>query len=646
MGNSLSTKTDKIKYFDKKFKYYIKSYSDFDVNFQKYFINAIISYIHGNDSLSISELKEQLILFPYNFVSSIIKPSIYDFYQDRTEQIIVKNKKLLETHIKSFLERERNLFTTEIQKDFSEDMSYNINTFIQNSLNYIFSDYLCISSKFNELKDKYLNGDNDISFIKDLTNILHNYADSLLNKYEYKAIRKIQNNPELVSNTLIKKHSKFLSVSDSDEILVNHNFTNFFFCNDDNKNIEIFINFYILPSFSQNSLSNLYNLIINNPYMANNYICALIDHLSKNLDIKDFPEFFPYKDNLSIRVKKIAEFLDEVDLLEYYNSTNNSRLEKLKIQELQFSKDELYSSLTDLTKMNSYSTESLLGLSAFYSNRVTKLAPKLCKGIYILEKLDLYQEIYDNKSFTINDLKCTDSDIKEFMAQYDLFINDLQTNFSKDDYKLSDDYSEKILENHKKLFDKYQDGYENKFPGCYKDDFDFIINNLGSFIDCLYLLKDESIKTLLYTAIKDNKKNIINWGYIYEPSTKTNFNKVLLGFDIQSLNMPIRLHVPKEDLLNFIKSVTGKPLIPCYIGNDDLHTNIGYVSTQVLTVVPKDKKKNFLKNNSRQSMFTNHLKWIQRPLDMPNYYKSTTDKYFDLESSQVLYLDKDKGNSN
>lgn len=642
MEKSLSTKTDKIKYFDKKFQHYINSYSDFDIKFQKYFINYIISYIHENTSLNLSELKQQLISFPYNFVNSIIKPSIYDFYKDRTEQIIVKDKKLLETHIKSFLEKDRTLSMSKFQNPLSENISDNIQFFIEDSLkHYIFSDYLCISSKLNELRDKYLNGDNDVVFIKELTNILHKYANSDLNKYEYKAIRKFQNNPELISNTLIKKHSKFFSVSDANDISINRNFDNIFFSDDDNKNIEVFINFYILPHFSQDVLFKLYNLIINAPYTANDYICSVIEHLSQNVNINDFPEFFPYKNNLAIRIKKIAEFLDKVNLLEYYNSTNNSRLEKLKIKELQFSKDELFSSLTDLTKMNSYSIEALLGLSAFYANRVTKLAPRLCKGIYILEKLDLYQEIYDNKSFTINDLPCTDSELKEFMAQYDLFINDLQSNLSKEDYELSDDYSEMVEEKHKKLFDKYQDGYENRFPGCYEDDFDFIIKNLDSFVDCLYLLKDESIKTLLYTAIKDNKKNIINWGYISE-SNRADFNKLLLGFDIQSLNMPIKLHVEKEDLLNFIKSITGKPLIPCYIGDNALNSNIGYVSTQVLTVVPKDKKRDLLKNNSVQSMFINHLKWIQRPLNIPEYYKSKPERYFNLETSELLTMDKDK----
>ena len=98
----------------------------------------------------------------------------------------------------------------------------------------------------------------------------------------------------------------------------------------------------------------------------------------------------------------------------------------------------------------------------------------------------------------------------------------------------------------------------------YQKDFEFVSNTSNSQ-DFLYLLKTQTAKSLVYTALKDNKKNIINWGYINDYETEYDSDKILLGFDIQSLNMPIKLHVKKEDILPLIQNITNNSIIPCYM---------------------------------------------------------------------------------
>ena len=68
---------------------------------------------------------------------------------------------------------------------------------------------------------------------------------------------------------------------------------------------------------------------------------------------------------------------------------------------------------------------------------------------------------------------------------------------------------------------------------------------------------------------------------------------------------------------------------------------LGNVSTQILNVVSKDKKKAILKNSNVRSLFFNHIRWLQKSTEKPDYYKNLPDKFFDLSNdSFVKNLDK------
>ena len=646
-----------IEYFNKNIDSLKCNYSEKDIDYQKKFIDWLIHYIHKQkqNGVNLEKIQEEIYNIPQDFILSIASPSINDYFCDRTRDLICKNKKLLETHVESFLKKDRTINNTSKKYYYDENMDENIQKIIAETISAIFSDTTCINKELINLRENYLNGNSDKLFISTLTNNIQKYNNSIANLYFYKFIQKIKKNPELVTNTLLKKHNELFEVYDDlqesepnldssinekiilKQIKLKHSNNDTFYSEDLNKNIKILIQQILLPSFN----SDLYEKILNQTPTTKMYFNNLLGMLLNKINTYNCKN---YKYALCNRIKNIVEFLDKLELLDEYNEKNNKRLDKLNLHELQFTKEELLNSLTNINNSYNFSLETLHGLSSFYSNRASKSASELCKSIFLLKKLDLFEKIYITDSFSQDNIDISDDEFKEILAQYDLIINDIKHNVIK---KFSTTYyTDKISETdiHAAYDDVYElnkTAYENRYPGCYDEDYHFITKTQDSFQDCLYLIKTQTTKSLVYTALKDNKKNIINWGYIKENNSDFDDSKILLGFDIQSLNMPIKLHVKKEDILPLIQSVNNNSIIPCYLGENDMYTSAGNMSTQVLNVIPKDKKKEILKNTRTHSLFFSHIKWLQRPMEKPDFIKPQ-GKSYDINTGKIIKTNNEK----
>lgn len=642
--------------FNNKIQHIVSNYSDSYIEYQKYFLDWIITHIHKQklEGKDINDIKEKIYSDTYEFLESIKHPNLSDFYMERTQSLILKDKKLLELHIESFAKK-RNKLDLEKEYHFDEDMGNNIQKLIESCVNIFFEEDTCKTPEIIELKEKYINGNIDKLFVSKLATNIQKYNKSIQDRAYIKFIKRMEKNPQILCDTIFKNVNEIFEVEELGEAVDNNDeqkyckirhkkvrvkniINDIYYGDDDNKNARIYIQKDFLPLLPNDSLINLYDAVKEKNLNSEEFIYQIFKKvcpMAENI-------FFNFKHFLCNRIKEIAKYLENLNLLQKYNETNNKRLNILGAEELKFSEEELKENLTDMSKLNSYSLEALIGLASFYSNRVTKSASELFKSIFILEKLHLFEEIYNKDEFSINDIKLTDEEVKEFVARYDLIEEAFTTCVMN---RFSGEYSEEKFKEHsfnkayKETYSKYKNEYEAKYNGEYDEDYDFVVEKTNNMKDFLYIMKTQTMQALVYTALKDNKKNIINWGYIEE--NKKDPDKILLGFDIQSLNMPIKLHIKREDLIYMLKNINGNALIPCYIGNEDMmNTKVGSVSTQVLSVVPKDKKRELLKNDRVKSIFINHLKWMQRPLEKPEYYKNLPDKFFDIEEGRIVNLQK------
>lgn len=225
------------------------------------------------------------------------------------------------------------------------------------------------------------------------------------------------------------------------------------------------------------------------------------------------------------------------------------------------------------------SLEKLVLIHGFYSNRLKRVSNALGMGIFICAKSDAF----DTKNKDIN----TEEMIRAYL-QYNAMDGIYKEAVSHvyadlDKYKHADDYKGKryVLASSQKIYNDFFKKYEKAYllySGGFLGD-KGISANMDSDFDMYfytqvmdYFQKNASIETILVTAIESFDK--VNWGYIPETrngqnSIKRNKKNILLGFDMEGLNMPVRLHMPLDMVRDFFKNFNKSYNIPNYIGNED-----------------------------------------------------------------------------
>lgn len=656
--------------FKKRIEHIMNSYSNEELKYQSYFLEWLVNHIHEQKASkkTIKVIESDIKNYTKTILETIQRPTLKDFYVERTANMLIKNDKILELHVEAFLKENRTL-DSNVSFNYSEDMDKNINTLLDKCVRSLFNDFNCITPELKELRKDFLENNIDKVYIRKLSKYIYNYINSKQNDYENKFYRKIKHEPEILTNMLLKNVKSIFNVQTNkkeyskEEVKSIENFIK----EQSNKEVKINIKdlaeqveekvtlkeFQGEPLYSQNNSNNallyLYkNLLlqINDQTLKRIYKCISSDEKDKE---QNFTGLFNQLKNiskgnaldiradLSNRIYSLVMFLKKLNLLEKYNYTNNSRLHKLELDELQITDKELEEQLTNRNKLNSYSIEALIGLSAFYSNRVTKSISQLYKSFFILTRLNLLEDIYNNDNCCLEDLNISEDKLKEIMSRYDLLESEISVNIfnkiNKED--IQNNLDTKHFEDiYIKSYAKYFEQYEKEYPKSYRRDYEYIINDVKNIKNCLYKIKSDSIQFLIYTAIKDENKNILNWGYIKDKKGESQ-NKILLGFDIRSLNMPIKLHIKTNDFLDLINNLNQGKVIPVYLGKDDMDAYKAKMTTQILTVLPKNKKKELMKI-TKSSCFLEHIKSLQKPHDKSEYIKKIQQLYYNVEDKTII----------
>lgn len=345
------------------------------------------------------------------------------------------------------------------------------------------------------------------------------------------------------------------------------------------------------------------------------------------------------KEMLMERVCALTAFFKAAGLLDAFGEKNNRTLERVYLGDLTINMNDLFSKyITNIGLEDSYFVdkntrydgaykgtpmsitcdEAVAGLSTFYTNRMTKCADVYTALPFILKKKNVIARICENPELSYDDLGFSDESIAIYMSVYAclqrLIINK---------YLLKQDDESKISEFYKyhdeivAALEKYRYIYETMYPGMgfnFEADIDFAAID-AMLINALYDIKDDCVKLLLYTAITDNKKNILNWGFVPEDEN-TDERFVLLGFDIKSLSSPLFVHIKRDELVEFIEELTAKHELQVYEGANDVYSYSirNRINTQVLYPLSKDERRKLAKLNGigNQTDYYKHICWLQQ----------------------------------
>lgn len=668
-----------------------KNYFEEDVEDQIETLKLMVNKIKKDysEGKTIEEATENVERYIYNFIiNDISKPTFNDFYVPRTQEYLSKNEECLKESIEDFIRNKKNYkkILYNAGEKTTENLKQNIDIIIATLLSSIEKMQYIKSDKFSKLQEKIKSGKLDIEDKDDVFFCINKLIKEAVNNYRDNCCKLIERNPEkvyrklmsninnifevikfsetenksndikedrysveqkdklndLISPTSIIKSLTHTQTFDAETITIKKFLTNPFYSDNEDNNILIFLS-EMLTNVDNSSIKYFYNKLKESKQdsKAKEKILELIKENAKTCKQENL------KTMLSNRVSKLVEMQDSIGYIDRCNNKNNSRLLELGLDGLTIESEELKAILESSKHNTISSTEVGTALSAFYINRTAKIVPAFLRAAFILDKNEVFEKIYKNPQIKFEDLDLSVDTVKQNMAEYD-GIHELITQRCISNKKTKDKDKNETPDIDLEVIKLYKDDYEEKYHNFYKD-FKNVVGSVN-YKKFFYLIKDFSISALIYTALTNSKNSIINWGYVVG-DTNTDKEKILLGFDIESLNMPLFLHMNREDLIKIVNRITGENIIPVYEGSSDWTISFnksGRMTVQVLYPITKKQRKFLLKSpktaESRNTI-VNHFKWLQNKKLKPSHIKVPGSRMYDIVKRSIIKKNQDTADS-
>ena len=371
-------------------------------------------------------------------------------------------------------------------------------------------------------------------------------------------------------------------------------------------------------------------------------------------------------------LKTIGEIIKYFGFFGEYEKRENSRLEKIGIEQ---EKTELKQYFNE-EYLGTLPIKTLIAMSAFWENRLTKEIEKITNATFILQDLNLIEKI-------LND----EGEYQEF--QFEKIIDKkielelLKTEFLKEVTQMCVDEMEEDLKKQKRQEEKvkevditpyirevaaeYQEEYNEYFSKLVPNTMNILTYDIEdrymtgkNMVNNLYKGKNASVLALIELCL--TRDTIQNWGYIEEDNNLGNF--IILGFDIEGLNMPLRIHIPKDYLKEFLEANEMQNIVPIYKGNEDFMKLGESMKTPALIPMSKNVKRQIKdmeinrKGSVQQAMYLEHLKYLANTTteNFPQRLKTPKvigkgkkqkvkylikREYIDLDTKQKYEMDKE-----
>lgn len=323
----------------------------------------------------------------------------------------------------------------------------------------------------------------------------------------------------------------------------------------------------------------------------------------------------------------LVNILDQLKLLAKYQRDYKQDLNKMDLGELAYEingqgKELGMKELFAEENLNKLPIKTLMGQSAFWSNRLTKEIERMNNAKFICKDLDLINKIV---RFRIEKTDGKEELISEEIIEKELekiaFLNiviEKIINQVEEDIKNAGIDGEIDIESYiRKVAADYQEDYleyfNKKLPMCNN----IIGNDIEQFIvaknmiNNLYKGKSAINFALLEEALLNGK--ILNWGYIEEAKDE---KFLLLGFDIEKLSGPLFLHIPLKEIEEFLERNKLENKIPIYQGEEDFKINGKTITRKLLMPMDNSKIKKLeeFKMNQPEEIdkvhFIEHCKYI------------------------------------
>ena len=405
--------------------------------------------------------------------------------------------------------------------------------------------------------------------------------------------------------------------------------------NEERKVLEVLVN-----TTTEDEVTNIRNLII-----------ALLPDIEGEI-----------KKDLINSMKSMGRFFEQFNFVERYKSLNSSKLKGMGLSELEqplykdrFGKKEVeLNQLFSEEVLEQYSVEDLLVLNAFWQNRFAKETERINNAIFALVELGILEN-GDKTSYTNWEMELIETKtelLKGISAIVSTILNKKnEKKNSKGEYENETidvrKEVEAVLDPFQKRYDDYIYEKTGKTDNNLSNDYinySLLYNQLENAYKC----KNSTMMNILSMIYDDKSKT--NWGYIADEMSrlKNDSKFLLIGIDYEGMNMPVRLHIERSLIKNFLKCRGEKMELPVYEGAEDFTHNGNVIPTQILMPASNKYKKcinECLKKRNLpedQEKMLYHLRYIKDHDKYPEHLKNRPEKIINIQTGEIREKNKEK----
>ena len=192
----------------------------------------------------------------------------------------------------------------------------------------------------------------------------------------------------------------------------------------------------------------------------------------------------------------------------------------------------------------------------------------------------------------------------------------------------------------KKLRKQYTNFFDAILPECENDlETDlFAPQSIRNNIDLIYGVKGIMLNKILSQIMYNSK--ITNWGYIPEDSSEKDKRKVLIGIDYPGFNMPLKLHMNKDELIEYLEMIKGNAVLPVYEGNGDMTYKGKKLTTKIFMPLTEKRESEIIKANKEINSVDSKYLYVRHIGNLitkkcKKILKIYPQKYIDLKTKNM-----------
>lgn len=353
------------------------------------------------------------------------------------------------------------------------------------------------------------------------------------------------------------------------------------------------------------------------------------------------------KKDCIVSIVESVKFLDKFGFLEQYVNLSNKEYKNIYMHNMDYDYEEVKQLLSE-EYLETLNIDQLILLSAFWINRVNKIVKEINTALYILSCGELMSSETDETKIVIEDETIEKVALKMQLIHriYSNVFFELERQRAAEGKEVLD-INEEITQICKRNGKKYKEYFDSILPDSENDiRQDILFSNIyENAVFNSYKIKNGNIQALLISLLNSNSSMVQNYGYMEEDSREDIKSKkvVLVGVDLKGFNMPLRLHIKKDVLIDLLKSIqNGSTRFPKYVGEKDFTMSCGKIlTTHIYVPLTKEKEQALEANVSQMTSkgkYANtarHLYYLTSKGKMPEHMKRGKKKF------RLEYIDLD-----